>query len=153
MNSVHLIGRLATEVELSYTPNTQTAVARFTLAVNRPRKDGQEQGADFIRITVWGKQAENCKQWIGKGRQVAVEGRIETGSYTKRDGQKVYTSDVVANVVEFLQGNRQEQQNPQPRQQNYPQQNYPQQNPQQNYYNDAPYEPVQWSAVDDNVPY
>lgn len=104
MNSVVLIGRLARDPELSYTPNTQTAVCRFTLAVDRPRRQGEDQGADFIRITVWGKQAENCDRYLSKGRQVAVNGRIQTGSYKDRNGQTVYTTDVVANNVEFLGG-------------------------------------------------
>ena len=99
MNNVILIGRLANDPELSYTPNNQTAVCRFTLAVNRMRK---EDGADFIRITVWGKQAENCDRYLSKGRQAAIHGRIQTGSYTNRDGAKVYTTEVVANSVEFL---------------------------------------------------
>lgn len=108
MNSVILIGRLANDVELNYTPNTQTAKATFTIAVDRPRRDNTDHGADFIRITVWGAQAENCNKWIGKGRQVAVAGRIQTGSYKNRDGQTVYTTDVVADRVEFLQGNKSE---------------------------------------------
>ena len=102
MNSVILIGRLARDPELSYTPNTQTACCRFTLAVNRPRRDGEDQGADFIRITVWGKQGENCDRYLSKGRQCAVMGRIQTGSYKDRNGQTVYTTDVVADRVEFL---------------------------------------------------
>ena len=89
MNSVILIGRLARDPELSYTPNTQSAVCRFTIAVDRPRRQGEDQGADFIRITVW-------------GRQVAVMGRIQTGSYKNREGVTVYTTDVVADRVEFL---------------------------------------------------
>lgn len=101
MNQVVLIGRLANDPELSYTPNNQTAVCRFTLAVNRMRR---EDPADFIRITVWGKQAENCDRYLSKGRQAAVHGRIQTGSYTNRDGAKVYTTEVVANSVEFLGG-------------------------------------------------
>ena len=102
MNSVVLIGRLTRDPELSYTPNTQTAACRFTIAVDRPRKDGQDQGADFIRITVWGRQAETCDRYLSKGRQVAVHGRIQTGSYKNRDGETVYTTDVVADRVEFL---------------------------------------------------
>lgn len=101
MNQVVLIGRLANDPELSYTPNSQTAVCRFTLAVNRIRR---EDPADFIRITVWGKQAENCDRYLSKGRQAAVNGRIQTGSYTNRDGVKVYTTEVVASNVEFLGG-------------------------------------------------
>lgn len=105
MNNVVLIGRLVREPELSYTPNTQTAVCRFTLAVDRPRRNGEEQGADYPRIIVWGKQAETCDRYLEKGRQVAVHGRIETGSYKKQSGETVYTTDVVADRVEFLGGN------------------------------------------------
>ena len=102
MNSVVLIGRLARDPELSYTPNTQTAMCRFTIAVDRPRRQGEDQGADFIRITVWGRQAETCDRYLSKGRQVAVMGRIQTGSYKNREGVTVYTTDVVADRVEFL---------------------------------------------------
>lgn len=104
MNNVILIGRLATETSMAYTQTTNTAKTTFTLAVDRPRRDGQEQGADFIRITVWGKQAENCDRFLSKGRQCAVQGRIQTGSYKNREGQTVYTTDVVADRVEFLGG-------------------------------------------------
>lgn len=99
MNQVILIGRLANDPELSYTPQSGTAVCRFTLAVNRMRR---EDPADFIRITVWGKIAESCNTYLSKGRQAAVHGRIQTGSYTNRDGAKVYTTEVVASQVEFL---------------------------------------------------
>ena len=102
MNSVVLIGRLARDPELSYTPSNQTPLCRFTIAVDRPRRNGEDAGADFIRITVWGKQAETCDRYLAKGRQVAVTGRIQTGSYKNRDGQTVYTTDVVADRVEFL---------------------------------------------------
>ena len=104
MNTCILIGRLCANPELSYTPNTQTACCRFTLAVDRPRRDGEDQGADFIRITVWGKQGENCDRYLSKGRQCAVMGRIQTGSYKNRDGETIYTTDVVADRVEFLGG-------------------------------------------------
>ena len=102
MNSVVLIGRLTRDPELSYTPNTQSAITRFTIAVDRPRRQGEDQGADFIRITVWGKQAETCDRYLSKGRQVAVLGRIQTGSYKNREGVTVYTTGVVADRVEFL---------------------------------------------------
>ena len=104
MNSVVLIGRLARDPELSYTPNTQTAVCKFTLAVDRPRRQGEDQGADFLRITVFGKQAETCDRYLSKGRQAAVHGRIETGSYKNREGVTVYTTDIIADRVEFLGG-------------------------------------------------
>ena len=105
MNQVILIGRLTRDPELSYTPNTQAAVCRFTIAVDRPRRQGEEAGADFIRITVWDRQAENCDRYLSKGSQVAIRGRIETGSYKNREGATVYTTDVVADRfggVEFL---------------------------------------------------
>lgn len=104
MNSVVLIGRLARDPELSYTPNTQTAVTRFTLAVDRPRRQGEDQGADFIRVTVFGRQAETCDRYLSKGRQAAVLGRIQTGSYKNREGVTVYTTDIIADRVEFLGG-------------------------------------------------
>lgn len=104
MNSVILIGRLARDPELSYTPQNQTAVTRFTLAVDRPRREGQEQSADFIRVVVFGRQAETCDRYLAKGRQAAVMGRIQTGSYKNRDGVTVYTTDIYAERVEFLGG-------------------------------------------------
>lgn len=104
MNNVVLIGRLARDPELSYTPNTQTAVCRMTVAVDRPKRQGEDQGADFIRVTVWGRQGENCDRFLSKGRQVAVRGRIQTGSYKNREGVTVYTTEVVADNVEFLGG-------------------------------------------------
>lgn len=97
MNSVALTGRLTKDPELNYTPNTQTACCRFTLAVDR-----MKEGADFIRIVVWGKQAESCNRYLTKGSLCGVSGRIETGSYKDRDGKTIYTTDVIAERVEFL---------------------------------------------------
>ncbi len=102
MNNVILIGRLARDPELTYTSTTQTAWCKFTIAVDRPKRNGEEAGADFIKISVWGKQAENCDRYLSKGKQVAIMGRINTGSYTNREGQTVYTTDVVADRVEFI---------------------------------------------------
>ena len=100
MNNVVLIGRLTKDPELAYGgQNSDIAVCRFTLAVDRPTQD---KAAYFIRIVVFRKQAENAKQYLAKGRQCAVEGRIQTGSYKEREGKTVYTTDVVANRVEFL---------------------------------------------------
>ena len=104
MNNVTLIGRLTRDPEVRYTSNTQMAVARFTIAVDRQFKRDGEPTADFIPIVAFGKTAELCERFISKGRQVAIEGRIQTGSYTNKDGNKVYTTDVVANRVEFLGG-------------------------------------------------
>ena len=102
LNKVILIGRLVRDPELRYTPNGK-AVANFTLAVDRGFKDKEtgESQADFIRIVTWDKQAELCANNLAKGRLVAVEGSIRTGSYEK-DGQKVYTTDVQATRVVFL---------------------------------------------------
>lgn len=103
MNSVVLIGRLTRDPEVKYIPDNQMAVATFTLAINRPAKKGEEKKADFPRITVFGRQAENCERYLAKGRLVGIQGRIQTGSYTNKDGQTVYTTDVVADRVEFLE--------------------------------------------------
>jgi single-strand DNA-binding protein len=111
MNNVVLIGRLTRDPELRYIPNSGNAVSTFTLAVDknlsRDKKQEMESKnqptADFIRIVVWGKQAENAANYLAKGRLVAVNGRIQTGSYDDKDGKRVYTFDVVANNVEFLE--------------------------------------------------
>ena len=108
MNSCNFIGRLATEPDLSYTPNTQTAVCRFTIAIDRDKRNGEDQGADFIRIVVYGKQAESSKKYLSKGRQVGItNAAVRTGSYDDRDtGKKIYTTEFVAGRVEFLGGGK-----------------------------------------------
>lgn len=103
MNNVILIGRLTRDPEVRYTPSTQMAVASFTLAIDRPTGQGKEKQTDFPRITVFGKQAENCERFLTKGRLVGIQGRIQTGSYKNKEGVTVYTTDVVANNVEFLE--------------------------------------------------
>ncbi len=107
MNSVILIGNLTRDPELRYaTGGSQTAVCRFTVAVNERRRNPQtqewEDNPSFIPVVVFGKQAENCDRYLAKGRKVAVQGRIQTGSYTNKEGNKVYTTDVIASNVEFL---------------------------------------------------
>ncbi len=103
MNSVELIGRLTRDPDVRYTSGSQTAVATFTIAIDRPqRQDGGEKQTDFPRITVFGKQAETCEKYLKKGRMVAIQGRIQTGSYQNKNGDTVYTTDVVANRVEFI---------------------------------------------------
>ncbi len=97
MNSVALAGRLTKDPEVRYSGEGM-AVARFSLAVDRP---GKEKSADFPNIVCFGKTAEFVEKYIGKGRMVGITGRIQTGSYEK-DGRKVYTTDVVADRVEFL---------------------------------------------------
>ncbi len=79
------------------------AVCRFTIAIDRPPRQNGEKQTDFPSIVVFGKQAENCERFLKKGRMVGVQGRIQTGSYTNKDGATVYTTDVVADRVEFLE--------------------------------------------------
>ncbi len=100
MNCVQLIGRLTKDPETRYIPQNETAVANFTLAVDRPM--AKEKTADFIRIVAFGKTAELCEKYLSKGRQVGIQGRIQTGSYENKNGDKVYTTDVIAERVEFL---------------------------------------------------
>ena len=102
MNKVVLIGRLTRDPELRYTGNN-TPVASFTLAVDRAYSSQQgEREADFINIVVWNKPAENVKNYLTKGSQVAIDGRIQTRSYDDQNGQKRYVTEVVANNVEFV---------------------------------------------------
>lgn len=101
MNSVAFMGRLTKKPEVRYSSNS-TAVAKFTIAVDRPKKDGEEQPADFIRITVFGHQAETCEKFLDKGRRVIVLGRLQTGSYENKNGDTVYTTDVIASRVEII---------------------------------------------------
>lgn len=103
INNVTLVGRLANDVELRYTPSG-VASAKFRLAVNRSFKSQNgEQQADFINIQVWRKQAENAANFLKKGSLCGVVGRIQTGSYEGQDGKRVYTTDVVAESVQFLE--------------------------------------------------
>lgn len=99
-----MIGRLTKDPELRYTSGTQMAVATFTLAIDRGKdKNGESKGADFPRVMVFGKSAENCEKFLKKGRLVGIQGRIRTGSYENDYGNKVYTTDVIADRVEFLE--------------------------------------------------
>ena len=107
MNNVILIGRITKKPELNYTPSN-TAVTRFSIAVDRPKKNGEDAGADFPNITVYGKTAENVCRYMDKGRQIAVMGHIQTGSYKKGD-ITIYTTDVIADRVEFI-GNKEKPQ-------------------------------------------
>lgn len=102
MNKVILIGRLTKDPELRYT-SSNVPTASFSLAVDRNfTNQNGEREADFINIVVWRKQAENCKNYLSKGSQVAVEGRIQTRNYDGQDGKKVYVTEVIADNVQFL---------------------------------------------------
>lgn len=103
INSVVLIGRLVADPELRYIPSTGKAVATFSMAVDRgfTGKDGQKQ-TDFFNIVVWGKTAENCSNFISKGRLVAIRGMIQNRSYENNNGAKKYITEIVADEVQFL---------------------------------------------------
>lgn len=101
MNSVSLIGRLTRDPDVRYSSD-QTAVARFTIAIDRMAGRNGEKQTDFPSIVCFGKTAELVEKYMGKGRLVGIQGRIQTGSYTNKEGQKIYTTDVVADRVEFL---------------------------------------------------
>jgi single-strand DNA-binding protein len=106
VNKVILVGNLGKDPEVRYTPGGQ-AVANFTIATNEAwtDKQGQKQErTEWHRIVVWGKTAENCGEYLSKGRQVYIEGRLQTREWTNKEGAKQYTTEVVANQVLFLQG-------------------------------------------------
>ena len=97
MNSVFLIGNLTRD------PEARGKLTKFTIAVNSGKdKEGNDLGTDFPLITTFNKTAENCEKYLAKGRKVAVEGKLHTGSYEKEDGTRVYTTEVYADRVEFL---------------------------------------------------
>lgn len=111
INKVILIGRLTKDPELRFLPGNGTAVSTFTLAVDKNLNKDKKQEfemqnkptADFLRTVVWGRQAENCANYLAKGRLVAVEGRIETRSYENAEGERIYITEVVAERVQFLE--------------------------------------------------
>ena len=106
MNMTCLTGNLTKDPELRYSSgNNPTAVCRFTIAVNDGY--GEKRETSYIPIVVFGKSAESCDRYLRKGSKAAVTGRIKTGSYTKQDGTKVYTTDVIASNVEFISGTEQ----------------------------------------------
>lgn len=102
MNLTVLIGRTTKDIELQRS-TSGTAIARFTVAVNRTK-----EGADFIGCVAFGKTAENMEKYVKKGSKIAVRGHIQTGSYTNNEGKKVYTSDVIADNVEFIDTHKEE---------------------------------------------
>ena len=105
MNRVILMGRLTRDAEIRYSQGeSSTAIARFSLAVDRRfRREGDEQTADFINCVAFGRTAEFMERFGRKGTKFVAEGRIQTGSYTNKDGQRVYTTDVVVESVEFAE--------------------------------------------------
>ena len=105
MNKVILMGRLTRDPEVRYSQGeSSTAVARYTLAVDRRfRREGSDQTADFIGCVAFGRQAEFAEKYLHQGTKIAITGRIQTGSYTNKDGQRVYTTDVVVEEQEFAE--------------------------------------------------
>ena len=104
MNQVQLTGRLTSDVEVRYTKTeTPIAVAEFNIAIDRPTRKGEKNKADFPRIVVWGKQAENCAKYTGKGKLVAIVGSVETAQYQDKDGKTQYTTKIRAERVEFME--------------------------------------------------
>ena len=108
MNKVILIGRLTKSPELKYAAGSERAVTRFSVAVNRPMKKDE---ADFINCVAFGKTAETIGQYLEKGSPIALEGRIQTGSYEKGE-QTVYTTDVIVDRFEFVAGGEKREQSP-----------------------------------------
>lgn len=104
MNKTILLGRLTRDPKVTWTQgNPSNCVARFTLAVDRRYKREGEDNADFISCVVFGKTAEFAEKYLNQGTKIAGWGRIQTGSYTNKDGQRVYTTDVVLEEVEFAE--------------------------------------------------
>ncbi|ARI75542.1 single-stranded DNA-binding protein [Halobacillus mangrovi] len=161
LNRVVLVGRLTKDPDLRYTPNG-VAVANFTIAVNRPFSNKQgEQDADFINCVVWRRAAENLANFMSKGSQVGVDGRLQSRSFDNQEGKRVFVTEVVADSVQFLEskgssqggGNRggsgfQPNQNQQPSGNNFGSNN-------NNQRNDDPFadngEPIDIS--DDDLPF
>lgn len=107
MNRVILMGRLTRDPEVRYTQGaTSTAVANYTLAVDRRFKKDGEASADFIRCVVFGKGAEFAEKYFRQGTKIVIGGRIQIGSYTDKDGRKVYTTDVVVDEQEFAESKK-----------------------------------------------
>ena len=101
MNKVFLIGRLSRDPELRHT-TSGTAVCQINVAISRPVAQGSEPQTDFINVVVWNKQAENVARYLSKGRQIAIEGRIQTRNYDNNEGKRTYVTEVIASNVEFL---------------------------------------------------
>ncbi|WP_252231271.1 single-stranded DNA-binding protein [Clostridium sp. ZBS15] len=102
MNKVVLIGRLTKDPELRFTPGAGTAVTTLTLAVDKYNSKSGQKEADFVPVVVWGKQAESTANYMSKGSQMAISGRIQTRNYEAKDGTKRYVTEVVATEVQFL---------------------------------------------------
>ncbi len=153
MNRTVIVGRLTRDPDLRYTPNG-VAVANFTVAINRPFKnqDG-EQEADFINCVAWRKQAENLSNYMKKGSQIGVDGRLQSRSYDGQDGKKVFVTEILAEQIQFLESKGQQSETSQQTQQNSYQ--APQQQSQTATAADSPFgkEGEQINIKDDDLPF
>lgn len=119
MNTVQLIGRVARDIDLRYSAGG-TAVARFSVAVDRPTKEGAEKQTDFPNVVAFGRAAETIEKFFQKGTRIGLTGRLQTGSYQDKDGRTVYTTDVVVTGFDFCESRNTQaaakpQEKPQPR--------------------------------------
>lgn len=105
INSVTILGRLTMDTELSYTPSNNTALAKFSIAVNGRKKDDPED-VSFFNIVVWDKMAEICAKYISKGSQVCIQGTLKQSRFTDKDGNKRSSVDIIANSVQFIGGKK-----------------------------------------------
>ena len=113
MNRVILMGRLTRDPDVKYTQSSQPmAIARFTLAVDRKFKRENEQGADFIACIAFGKVAEFVEKYLKQGTKICLEGRWQTGNYTNKEGNKVYTNDCIVDLIEFAESKQASQNKP-----------------------------------------
>lgn len=105
MNRAIIAGRLTRDPEVRYTDgaNGQTAIARYTIAVDRPRKNGQQNGADFIPCVAFGRSGEFAEKYLRQGMKMIIAGHIQTGSYKNKDNQTVYTTDLIVDEQEFAE--------------------------------------------------
>jgi single-strand DNA-binding protein len=143
MNLVALLGRTTKDLELKYS-QSGTAVVKFTLAVNRAyKKQGEERQTDFISCIAFGKTAETLGKYVDKGRQIAIQGKIQTGSYVKDDGTKVYTTDIVVDSFFFADSKQGGQAN---QQASY-------QSPPQPTFNNGEFMPIDGDEYDDGLPF
>ncbi|HEY8402589.1 MAG TPA: single-stranded DNA-binding protein [Cytophagaceae bacterium] len=118
MNKVIMLGRLSSDTELR-TTQSGTAVCKFSIAVDRPAKQGEERQADFFRIAAWGKTGEFVNTYFEKGQRILIEGRLQNNNYEDKNGIKHYSNDVIAEKVYFADGKRTQQ-----AQQETPQENF-----------------------------
>lgn len=144
MNLVALLGRTTKDIELRYSQSGM-AVAKFTLAVNREYvKQGEERQADFISCVAFNKTAETLANYVSKGRQIAIRGKIQTGSYEKNDGTRVYTTDIIVDSFYFADSKQGGQTNQQASYQSPPQQPQP-------TFNNGEFTPI--DGDDDDLPF